>query len=94
MSGNKSLQSFQRMLSKLFKLYSPSKPRVSKEWQKNEMMTHSTLLEILKMGNAEMFRSAMRIHLENQFRNQQKNLAKYKQNGLIRKVKNSDGTTS
>lgn len=48
------------------------------------MMTHLTLVEILKKKDVELFRIAMRILLENQFRNQEKNLSVIanKQNGI------------
>ena len=74
MSGNKSLQYFQHLLSKLFALYTPR----SANWKVHEMMTHRTLVEILKMGRPDLFRSAMRIHLQYQFLNQERNLAALK----------------
>lgn len=43
------------------------------------MMPRRTLVEILKMGRPDLFRSAMRIHLEYQFLNQERNLAALKQ---------------
>jgi len=71
MTGNKSLEYFQHMLHQLFALYTP-KPSA---WLKMEMMTHRTLVTLLKKGDAELFRSAMRIHLENQFAKKETNLA-------------------
>ncbi|MEF9924508.1 MAG: FCD domain-containing protein [Muribaculaceae bacterium] len=71
MSSNRSLLYFQNILSKLFYLYTPR----SADWKAHEMMTHRTLLEILKKKNPELFRAAMRIHLENQFKNQERNLS-------------------
>ncbi|MGL4852720.1 MAG: FadR/GntR family transcriptional regulator [Phocaeicola sp.] len=70
MSGNKSLQYFQHLLSQLFNLYTPR----SANWRSHEMMTHRTLVHFLKKGDVNLFRSAMRIHLENQFINKKKNL--------------------
>lgn len=74
MSGNRSLQYFQHLLSKLFALYTP-RPA---DWKNHEMMTHRTLVEILKMGRPDLFRSAMRIHLQYQILNQERNLAALK----------------
>ncbi|MGL4519717.1 MAG: FadR/GntR family transcriptional regulator [Phocaeicola sp.] len=70
MSGNKSLQYFQHLLSKLFALYTPR----ATNWRSHEMMTHRTLVHFLEKGDVNLFRSAMRIHLENQFINKKKNL--------------------
>ncbi|MGL5937294.1 MAG: FadR/GntR family transcriptional regulator [Phocaeicola sp.] len=70
MSGNRSLQYFQNLLSKIFALYTPR----SANWKADEMMTHRTLLHFLKKGDVNLFRSAMRIHLEYQFINKKKNL--------------------
>ena len=70
MSGNKNLQSLQNMLRELFKLYA----RNFKNGKRYDMLTHRTLLDILKKRDAALFRSAMRIHLENQFANQEKNI--------------------
>jgi GntR family transcriptional repressor for pyruvate dehydrogenase complex len=82
-SGNVSLRYFQRMLSTLFKLYTPrsmnsdnssdKSPHID-NWKASSMMTHNTLIEMLKLKDVELFRSAMRIHLENQFRNKERNL--------------------
>lgn len=69
-SQNESLKYFQRLLSKLFKLYTPR----PSNWKAHSMMTHDTLIEILAKRDVELFRTAMRIHLENQFRNKEKNL--------------------
>lgn len=73
MTGNKSLEYFQHLLHQLFALYSP-KPS---GWLKNEMVTHRTLVTILKQGDVERFRSAMRIHLDIQFTKKESNLASY-----------------
>lgn len=73
MTGNRSLEYFQHLLHQLFALYTP-KPS---GWLKNEMMTHRTLITILKKGDTELFRSAMRIHLENQYAKKDKNLSSF-----------------
>ena len=76
MSGNKSLQYFQHLLSKLFALYTPP---CSANWKVHEMMTHRTLVEDPEDGGGpDLFRSAMRIHLQYQFLNQERNLAALK----------------
>lgn len=75
MTGNKSLEYFQHLLHQLFALYTP-KPS---GWLKNEMVTHRTLVAILKQGDVELFRSAMRIHLDVQFAKKESNLASYLQ---------------
>lgn len=74
MTGNKSLGVFQQLLHQLFALYTP-KPT---DWLKNEMITHRTLVTLLKRGDTELFRSAMRTHLEIQFTNKERNLANCK----------------
>lgn len=72
MSGNKNLQYLQTMLRELFKLYT----RTFKKGKRYDILTHHALLDILKKKDAGLFRSAMRIHLENQFANQEINLKK------------------
>lgn len=71
MTGNKSLEYFQKLLHQLFQLYTP-KPA---DWLKNEMITHRTLVALLQRGDTELFRSAMRTHLEIQFTNKERNLS-------------------
>ena len=63
MTENRSLEYFQHLLQQLFSLYTPK----SSGWLKNEMMTHRTLVTLLKKKDVELFRLAMRVHLENQF---------------------------
>ncbi len=75
MSGNKSLQYFQHILSKLFSVYDSRRPN----WQSIEMMTHKSLIHFLKVGDITMFRAAMRIHLEYQFLNKERYLKLFKQ---------------
>lgn len=74
MTGNKSLEYFQKLLHQLFQLYTP-KPV---DWLKNEMITHRTLVALLQRGDTELFRSAMRTHLEIQFINKERNLSNCK----------------
>ncbi len=69
-SKNESLKYFQHLLTKVFKLYTP-RPA---DWKAHSMMTHNTLVEMLRKRDVELFRTAMRIHLEYQFRNKTKNL--------------------
>ena len=71
MTGNKSLEYFQKLLHQLFQLYTP-KPA---DWLKNEMITHRTLVALLLRGDTELFRSSMRTHLEIQFTNKERNLS-------------------
>ncbi|WP_270087833.1 FadR/GntR family transcriptional regulator [Sphingobacterium sp. SYP-B4668] len=66
-SGNKSLESFQRILNTLFSIYAPR----TDDWQIKQIITHAGLIEVLKSGNADSFRSAMRLHLNTQFENMQ-----------------------
>lgn len=73
MTGNKSLEYFQHILHDLFALY-PPKPT---DWLRNDVLTHRTLVAILKQGDVERFRSAMRIHLDIQFIRKETNLAAY-----------------
>ena len=82
MSGNKNLQYLQTMLRDLFKLYA----RNFKNGKRYDMLTHRTLLDILKKRDAALFRSAMRIHLENQFANQEKNLQSIANNQLLKQT--------
>jgi len=63
MSGNKSLKQFQQMLAPLFSIYLPR----HKDWRIKRIITHNGLLEILRSGNPETFRTAMRLHLNPQF---------------------------
>jgi len=62
-SGNQSLKKFQQMLEPLFSLYAPR----SKNWKVKQIIQHTGLLEILRTGSPEAFRTAMRLHLNTQF---------------------------
>lgn len=62
-SGNKSLKQFQQLLEPLFSLYAPR----AKDWKVKQIIQHPGLLEILRSGSPEAFRTAMRLHLNTQF---------------------------
>ena len=62
-SGNKSLKQFQQLLEPLFSIYAPRK----KNWKVKQIIQHPGLLEILRSGSPEAFRTAMRLHLNTQF---------------------------
>src|SRR5699024_10475510 len=61
-SGNKTLRTFQNLLNTLFVTYSRNK-----DWKRRQIISHASLLEILKKGNADSFRTAMRLHLNTRF---------------------------
>lgn len=62
MSGNKSLGTFQSLLNTLFTTYSRSK-----NWRNRQIISHSTLVGILKKGTTDAFRTGMRLHLNTRF---------------------------
>lgn len=62
MSGNKSLRTFQMLLNTLFTTYSRSK-----NWKNRQIISHASLLGILKKGTTDAFRTAMRLHLNTRF---------------------------
>lgn len=74
MANSRSLSHFQQMIGKIFTLY-PKKR--SDNWRKQEMITHRALYTLLKNGNPDSFRAAMRMHLSLQFENKEKYLAEY-----------------
>lgn len=61
-SGNKTVRAFQHLLNALFTTYSRSK-----DWKRKQIISHEALAGILKNGNPEAFRSAMRLHLNTRF---------------------------
>ncbi|WP_212004599.1 FadR/GntR family transcriptional regulator [Chitinophaga sp. HK235] len=65
MSGNKSLYAFQNLLNTLFATYAPRRD----DWKVKQIISHQALLEILKCGTADAFRTAMRLHLHTRFEN-------------------------
>jgi len=62
MSGNKTLITFQNLLNTLFTTYSRSI-----NWRYRQIISHASLLEILKNGTTDGFRTAMRLHLNTRF---------------------------
>ncbi len=64
-SGNKSLKQFQQLLEPLFSIYAPRQ----KDWKVKQIIQHTGLLEILRSGSPEAFRTGMRLHLNTQFEN-------------------------
>lgn len=70
---NTSMVDFQLLLHKLFFIYNPQTP----DNRRNSLVSHYSLVEILKKGNAEMFRVAMRMHLEIQFSMEEQYLKEY-----------------
>jgi len=62
-SGNKSLKQFQQLLEPLFSIYAPRQ----RNWKVKQIIQHPGLLEILRSGSPEAFRTAMRLHLNTQF---------------------------
>lgn len=79
MANSKSLSNFQHLLGKTFSLYPHQR---EENWRQREIITHRSLYRILLHGNADSFRSAMRLHLTHQFENRDKYLDKY-YNSLI-----------
>ena len=62
-SGNQSLKKFQQLLEPLFSIYAPR----AKNWKVKQIIQHHGLLEILRRGSPEAFRTGMRLHLSTQF---------------------------
>lgn len=69
MSKNLTLQRFQDLLLPVFNYVHDDMPESAKnfKYSKGKFVTHRDLLNILKDGNAEDFREAMRNHLEPHF---------------------------
>ena len=65
-TGNKSLIQFQLLLLPLFN-YAYKSGLITKPVKRKSYVSHKGLIEILKEGDAEKFRKAMRAHLENHF---------------------------
>jgi DNA-binding FadR family transcriptional regulator len=63
MSVSQSLKKFQQLLEPLFSIYAPR----AKNWKVKQIIQHNGLLEILRRGSPEAFRTAMRLHLSTQF---------------------------
>lgn len=77
MANSRSLSNFQNLLGKTFMFYPHRRP---KNWRSMEFITHRSLYRILDNGNAETFRSAMRLHLSYQFSNREKYIQTYYNN--------------
>lgn len=63
MTGNKSLMDFHAILQHLFTIYFPSDER---DFHDETIVSHIGLYNILRIGNSETFRMAMRLHLQRQ----------------------------
>ena len=66
-TGNETLKKFQRMLLPVFD-YVHKSGLLKKQMEINKFVSHKGLVEILENGSPELFRNAMRNHLENHFR--------------------------
>ena len=64
-TGNESLNSFQKLLDNLFAVYAPR----PKDYIVKQIITHAGLVEVLRSGTPDSFRTAMRLHLNTQFEN-------------------------
>lgn len=69
MSNNSTLQRFQDLLLPVFNYVHDNMPASAKDYKysKGKFVTHRDLLNIIKDGNAETFREALRNHLEPHF---------------------------
>lgn len=67
MTGNQTLKSFQKMLLPVFS-YVYTSGLINKEIADKKYVSHKELVEVLKLRDADMFRTAMRKHLENHFK--------------------------
>jgi len=72
-SGNKSLMDFQYILRHLFTLYFP---KIERDFHEQNVISHVDLYNLLRSGNADAFRMAMRLHLSTQFANMESILDK------------------
>lgn len=73
MTGNQSLIDFQYILRHLFTLYFPA---IKNDFRKQNVISHIGLYNLLRNGNPESFRTAMRLHLSTQIDNMEQNLDK------------------
>jgi DNA-binding FadR family transcriptional regulator len=67
MTGNQTLKSFQKMLLPVFS-YVYTSGLINKEIADKKYVSHKELVEVLKLKDVDMFRTAMRKHLENHFK--------------------------
>ena len=65
-TGNETLKKFQRMLLPIFN-YVHNSGLLKKQTQIKKFVSHKGLVEIMENGSPELFRNAMRNHLENHF---------------------------
>lgn len=65
-TGNETLKTFQRMLLPVFD-YVHNSGLLKKQPQIQKFVSHKGLVDILENGSPELFRNAMRNHLENHF---------------------------
>jgi len=67
MAGNASLKSFQQMLLPVFS-YAYTSGLINQTIADKKYVSHKELVEVLRLRDADLFRSAMRKHLENHFK--------------------------
>lgn len=67
MTGNQTLKSFQKMLLPVFS-YVYTSGLINKTIADKKYLSHKELVEVLRLRDADMFRTAMRKHLENHFK--------------------------
>jgi len=65
-SGNQTMRKFQKMLLPVFE-YVHESGLLKKPASKKKFISHRGLVDILENGSPEMFRNAMRNHLDNHF---------------------------
>ncbi len=65
-TGNKTMKTFQRMLLPIFD-YVHNSGLLQKQLEQKRFVSHKGLVDILENGSPELFRNAMRNHLENHF---------------------------
>lgn len=65
-TGNKNLIQFQKLLLPLFN-YAYSSGLINKPIKRKRYVSHKGLIDILKNGDSDKFRTGMRAHLENHF---------------------------
>lgn len=65
-TGNKTMKTFQRMLLPIFD-YVHNSGLLQKQLEQKKFVSHKGLVDILENGSPELFRNAMRNHLENHF---------------------------
>lgn len=65
-TGNKNLIQFQKLLLPLFN-YAYNSGLINKPIKRKKYVSHRGLIDVLKTGDTDKFRAAMRAHLENHF---------------------------